>query len=206
MPTLSSYLKIQAAGIMSLLVVAYAISDFLLLPIHFEHAQAQKKLSELSLRTVNLTKNLSELQKCQREYEDLRNKLAQSYDSLDSESLDPLEWLHNVSERSGVQVKSFQDHRHDIVNSLPAVEIKLKASGTYQQVCDLLHQMERSSRPCFIHHLKISPKLDQAGALEIDASILVFPISDQFQKTLNDSSELSLSLTTNRSDLKGPIP
>jgi hypothetical protein len=65
---------------------------------------------------------------------------------MESESLDPLEWLQNVSERSGVKILSFQDQRHG-VNSLPAVDIDMKAQGNYEQICLFLHNLERSTTP-----------------------------------------------------------
>lgn len=189
MHSIPTFLKIQLSGILSLFVVIYGLADFLLIPAHLNFKQTEQHLKELRVRADNLGQNLIELKVGQKKFAEHRSHLDECYDSMESESLDPLEWLHNVSERSGLTIVSFQDQRHGIVNALPAVDIDMKAHGNYEQICNFLHQLERSSRPCFISRFHIAHKFDASDDLEVEARFLVFPLSLEFQDLLQQPPE-----------------
>lgn len=201
-----TFLRIQIGGILAFLVVLYGLGDYLLLPTRQSYLETEQHLTDLRRCADNLGANLIELKNCQSKFAEHRRHLDDSYDSMESESLDPLEWLHNVSERSGIKILSFQDQRNGIVNSLPAVNIDMKAQGTYVQICNFLHHLERSSRPCFVSHLHIQSPSDESNVLEIEAKILVFPISSEFQQLLQQPEVPSLASTSPNSNPKLQTP
>lgn len=206
MPNIPSYLRIQLGGIMSLALVIYGLADFLLLPSHNHYQETERELTSLRYCAENLNNNLSELKKGEMKFREHRAHLDQCYDSMESESLDPLEWLQNVSERSGVKILSFQDQRNGVVNALPAVDIDMKAQGNYEQICLFLHNLERSSRPCFINRFMVQQSSNTAGTLNVEARFLVFPISKEFQELLQDSNEAKIASTLNQTDRGMPAP
>lgn len=187
------FLRIQLSGILSFCVVLYGVADYLLLPAHLSYKHTEQNLHELQQCTNNLGNNLRELKNRQKLFSEHRSHLDACYDSMESLSLDPLEWLHNVSQRSGLKIISFQDQRHGIINSLPAVDIDMKASGSYEEICNFLHYLERSSRPCFINRFHIAQKADASEDLEFEARFLVFPISKEFQDLLQNPSDSNLA-------------
>jgi Tfp pilus assembly protein PilO len=185
--TIPSFLRIQLAGLFALALVLYAVIDYLILPIHSHYREAETALAHLISSEQNLETNLLQLKSNQKKLAAQQTKVDESFDSMESESLDPLEWLHNVSERSGISIKSFQDHRNGIVNSLPAVDINMQATGDYSQICTFLNNLERSSRPCFINRFTISNNSNSDDQLTIEARFLVFPVSTEFHDLLNSA-------------------
>ena len=179
------FLRIQLAGLFALALVIYAVTDYLIFPIHTHYRETETALSNLISSELNLETNLLHLKTNQKKLAEQQAKVGESFDSMESESLDPLEWLHNVSERSGISIKSFQDHRNGIINSLPAVDINMQATGDYSQICTFLNNLERSSRPCFINRFTISNASEGADQLTIEARFLVFPVSTEFHNLLN---------------------
>jgi Tfp pilus assembly protein PilO len=206
MQSIPTFLKIQMGGFLSLFVVIYGLADFLLLPAHLNFKQTEQHLKELRDCAANLGDNLIKLNGCQKKFAEHRAHLDECYDSMESESLDPLEWLHNVSERSGLTIISFQDQRHGIVNALPAVDIDMKAHGTYEQICNFLHHLERSSRPCFISRFHIAHKFDESEDLEVEARFLVFPLSTDFQDLLQQTPEPTIASHWSKSNFGIPSP
>lgn len=188
MPTLKSSLRIQAAGILAIVIVAYVLFSCIMLPWYQDYTRIRRELADLNLLSANLENNVLELSKYQKKHSEFVDKLKDSYDVIGSNSPDPLDWLQNIAENSGIKIDSFTDHRHSIINALPAVDIDLKAHGDYQQVCSFLHLLERSIRPCFVSRFKIEARFDHANNLNIEARILVFPVSKQFQDSLQSPS------------------
>jgi hypothetical protein len=177
-------LRIQATGILAIVIVAYVLFSCIMLPWYQDYTDVRRELSDLNLLSANLENNVLEVSKYQKKHSEFKEKLKDSYDFQESGATDPLDWLHNISENSGIKIDSFTDHRHSIVNALPAVDIDLKAHGDYQQVCTFLHLLERSIRPCFVSRFKIDTRFDHENILNVEARILVFPVSKQFQDTL----------------------
>lgn len=200
MQYIPTFLRIQIGGMLAFVVVLYGLGDYLLLPSRQSYLETEQQLADLKKCADNLGANLMALKDSQAKFAEHRQHLDEAYDSMESESLDPLEWLHNVSERSGIKILSFQDQRHGIVNNLPAVNIDMKAQGTYIQICNFLHHLERSSRPCFVSHFHIQLQSNESNSLEIEAKILVFPISSEFQQLLQKPD--TPSLASNSADSK----
>lgn len=188
MPIPTSSLRIQAAGIMAIVIVAYVLFSSIMLPWYQDYTDIRRELADLNLLSANLENNVLELGKYQKKHSEFIDKLKGSYDATGSVSTDPLDWLHNISENSGIKIDSFTDHRHSIVNALPAVDIDLRAHGDYQQVCSFLHLLERSIRPCFVNRFKIEAQSDNENTLNVEARILVFPVSKQFQNSIQSPS------------------
>lgn len=206
MLNIPSYLRIQIGGIMALLIVAYGLADYLLLPSYNNLQETETEIGRLRTCAENLGGNLIELKNCEKKLHEHRAHLDDCFDSMESESLDPLEWLQNVSNRSGVKILSFQDQRNGVINALPAVDIDMKAKGNYEQICLLLHHLERSSRPCFISRFHVQQSSGAEDSLDIEARFLVFPISKGFQELLSESAESKIASSANPTQREIPTP
>lgn len=182
----NSFFRVQAGGIFSLILVIFGIVESLLLPTYRDLMRSENELLLIRTKADSLKENMSAFELQQTKLHTYQRSFEGRFDSVDEAMLDPLEWLQTQAVKADVTISSFQDQRHNIVNSLPAVDISLEASGTFQQICQLLNNLERSPRACFITELTIDTPTDSKTICQVTMRVLVFPLDKQLKEQLQN--------------------
>jgi|LakMenEpi03Aug12_release.lakeMendotaPanAssembly.Ray.scaffolds.fasta_scaffold02075_10 hypothetical protein len=190
-PQSTTFLRSQALGLGTIALIVYGITSFLIFPLHFNLIEARQTLSQIRQNAEQLPSNIDQLEIRRKVFEKKEKEVAERFTFHSEHSEDPLHWLKNLAEKTGLSITSFNDQRKSDPNTAFVIDISLTGSCTYQQLCDFLHHIERSSRPCFVNNLSISNSGLPSRPLALTAKLRIFPANETLSKLSKKYSDPS---------------
>lgn len=177
-----TFLHSQTLGLGVVASVIYGITSFLILPLHTNLTEARQSLNRIKQNADQLSSNIDQLEIRRKVFEKKEKEIAERFTFHSEHSEDPLHWLKNLAEKTGLSITSFNDQRKNDPNTPFVIDISLTGSCNYQQLCDFLYHIERSSRPCFVNNLNLSNSGRGPQPLALTAKLRIFPANEILSK------------------------
>lgn len=186
-----AFVRSQILGLGAICLVVHGLTSFLIFPLHSNLHEARQTLNQIKQNAEQLSSNIDQLRIRQNVFEKKEKEVAERFTFHSDHSEDPLHWLKNLAEKTGLSISSFNDQRKNDANSAFVIDISLTGSCNYQQLCEFLYQIERSSRPCFVNNLSISSSNQASQPLALTAKLRIFPANETLSKLSKRYSEPS---------------
>lgn len=202
-----TFLRSQSFGLGAIALVVYGITSFLIFPLHSDLTEARQTLNQIKQNAEQLSSNMDQLEIRRKLFEKKEKEVAERFTFHSEHSEDPLHWLKNLAEKTGLSITSFNDQRKNDPNTAFVIDISLTGSCNYQQLCDFLYHVERSSRPCFVNNLNISTSGLPSQPLSLTAKLRIFPANEtlsKLSKKYSDPSPGSNSFVATPTGMRNP--
>ena len=200
-------LRSQTLGLGAIALVVYGVISFLIFPLHTNLTEARQTLSHIRQNADQLSSNIDQLENRRKVFEKKEKEVAERFTFHSEHSEDPLHWLKNLAEKTGLSITSFNDQRKNDPNTASVIDISLTGSCNYPQLCDFLYHLERSSRPCFVNNLSISSTGLPSQSLALTAKLRIFPANEtlsKLSKKYSDPSPGSNSFVAAPTEMRKP--